>query len=89
MLVLSRKAGEQIVIGGRVTVTINRVQGNRVSLAIDAPSDVKILRGELQRIDDAAAREAPRAAVHRAAVPACVLRVHNEDVAQSWRTLPR
>lgn len=47
MLVLSRKPGESIVIDGRITVTINRVSGNRVTVGIDAPSDVHILRGEL------------------------------------------
>ncbi len=90
MLVLSRKAGEQIVIGGRVTVTINRVQGNRVSLAIDAPSDVKILRGELRRMEDGASDEpALAAACEPSAVPACLLRVHGEGLADSWRALPR
>lgn len=90
MLVLSRKAGEQVVIGGRVTVTVNRVQGNRVSLAIDAPSDVKILRGELRRIEDDLLDEPVSAAAREpAAVPTCVLRVHGEGLAESWRTLPR
>lgn len=49
MLVLSRKAGEKIVIGDSVTVVVQRVAGNRVSLAIRAPKDVRILRGELNR----------------------------------------
>ena len=47
MLVLSRKQGEKICIGNGITVIVNRIVGGRVTLAIDAPQDVKILRGEL------------------------------------------
>ena len=47
MLVLSRKVGERIVIGDNITVVVNRVSGNRVSVGIDAPSNVRIVRGEL------------------------------------------
>jgi carbon storage regulator len=47
MLVLSRKPGEKILIGDNVTVTVVAVVGNRVKLALEAPSDVTILRGEL------------------------------------------
>ncbi len=50
MLVLSRKVGEKIVIGDNVTVVINRVVGNRVSVGIEAPADVRIVRGELAPI---------------------------------------
>lgn len=47
MLVLSRKVGDKLVIDGNITVEVVRIQGNRISLGIVAPSDVKILRGEL------------------------------------------
>lgn len=47
MLVLSRKVGEKLVIDGNITVEVVRIQGNRITLGIAAPSDVKILRGEL------------------------------------------
>ena len=47
MLVLSRKVGEKIVIGDNITVVVNRVSGNRISLGIEAPSNVRIIRGEL------------------------------------------
>jgi carbon storage regulator len=49
MLVLSRKAGESICIGEDITVEIRRVAGNRVTIALHAPRDVRILRGELQQ----------------------------------------
>ena len=47
MLVLSRKVGERIHIGNDVFVEVRRVAGNRVTLAINAPKSVRILRGEL------------------------------------------
>jgi carbon storage regulator len=47
MLVLGRKAGERIYIGNDIYVVVQRVNGNTVRLAIEAPADVKILRGEL------------------------------------------
>lgn len=48
MLVLSRKTGEQIQIGPDITIEVRRVSGNRVALAVQAPRDVRILRGELK-----------------------------------------
>ncbi|HEY2881071.1 MAG TPA: carbon storage regulator [Pirellulales bacterium] len=53
MLILSRKVGEKIVIGDGITVVVNRVAGDRVTLGLDAPPEVKILRGELRPFDDA------------------------------------
>ena len=47
MLVLSRKIGESIVIGGDVVVTVREMHGGRIRLAIEAPSDVLVLRKEL------------------------------------------
>ncbi len=60
MLVLSRKIGEKIHIGGDITIEVRRVAGNRVTLAVDAPRDVRILRGELK--DAALAFEEPETA---------------------------
>ncbi len=48
MLILSRKAGETIVLGDNITITVNRVASNRVSLGIAAPPEVRITRGELK-----------------------------------------
>jgi carbon storage regulator len=53
MLVLSRKVGERIHVGENVVLEIRRIAGNRVTLALDAPRNVRILRGEL----NTAARE--------------------------------
>jgi carbon storage regulator len=48
MLVLSRKIGEKIHVGNDVTIEVRRVAGNRVTLAVDAPREVRNLRGELK-----------------------------------------
>lgn len=47
MLILQRKAGESLVIGEDITVTVVSVDGMRARLAISAPQDVPILRSEL------------------------------------------
>lgn len=47
MLVLSRKAMETIAIGEEIEVIVRRINGNRVTLAIRAPYNVRIVRGEL------------------------------------------
>ncbi len=47
MLILSRKINESIVIDGRITVTVVRVQGDVVKLGIEAASDVPIHRQEI------------------------------------------
>ena len=49
MLVLSRKVGEKLVIDGNITVEVVRIQGNRITLGLVAPADIKILRGELNQ----------------------------------------
>jgi carbon storage regulator CsrA len=47
MLVLTRKLGEKVVIGGNITLTVVEIRGNQIRLAFDAPHQVRILRGEL------------------------------------------
>ena len=47
MLVLSRKAGESIVLGRSIEVFVLEVQGNRVRLGVQAPADVPIARKEI------------------------------------------
>lgn len=48
MLVLSRKPGEQLIVGNNVRIVVLGVNGNRVTIGIDAPKDVPIKRGELK-----------------------------------------
>ena len=47
MLILSRKIGESIVIDGRITVRIMRLEGDVVKLGIDAPREVPVHRQEV------------------------------------------
>ena len=47
MLILSRKSGECLVIDGRITVKIVRVEGEVVKIGIEAPSDVPVHRQEV------------------------------------------
>lgn len=47
MLVLTRKKGESIQIGGEIELRVLSVQGNRVRLGIEAPATVDVKRGEL------------------------------------------
>ncbi len=62
MLVLSRKAGEKLMIGDNVVLTINRISGNRVAIGIEAPRDVRIVRGELDQTQVARSGSAPTTA---------------------------
>jgi len=47
MLILSRKINESIVIDGRITVKIVRVEGDVVKLGVEAPADVPVHRQEV------------------------------------------
>jgi carbon storage regulator len=47
MLVLMRRADEQIQIGPDICITVVAVKGSGVRLGIEAPKEVQILRGEL------------------------------------------
>ena len=51
MLVLSRKKNESIVIDGNIVIEVVQVKGNQVRLGINAPRNVRILRGELKPFD--------------------------------------
>ena len=47
MLVLTRKPRQQIMIGDDIVVNVVDVQGDNVRIAIEAPREVKIYRGEI------------------------------------------
>ena len=65
MLVLSRKVGERILIGDHVTVTVVRITGGGVRIGIEAPSDMAVIREELQdQLEQPAAPE-QRKAINR------------------------
>jgi carbon storage regulator len=53
MLVLSRKPGEEVVIGDNIRLTVVEIRGNQVRLGFTAPRDVSIWREEVcQKIED-------------------------------------
>jgi carbon storage regulator len=62
MLVLTRKAGQEIVIGDDVRLTVLWVRGNRVRLGITAPAETPVRRSELSvnrpSAEDSAAKTA-------------------------------
>jgi carbon storage regulator len=47
MLVLSRKVGEKILVGKDVWLTVVQIDGNKVRIGFEAPTDVPIIRNEL------------------------------------------
>ena len=61
MLILSRKPGESIVVDGRITIKIMRLEGEVVKLGIDAPREVPVHRqevyDEIQRNNEEAVTE--------------------------------
>jgi len=61
MLVLSRKESQRIRLGDAIVLTIVKISGDKVRVGIEAPSDVLVLRDELEP------RTAPPVA--KAAVP--------------------
>lgn len=47
MLILARKLGQKIIIGGDIEITVVEVRGDHVRLGITAPRDVAVHRKEL------------------------------------------
>ena len=47
MLILTRRAGETVMIGNDVTITVLGVKGNQVRIGINAPRDVAVHREEI------------------------------------------
>ncbi|MDO9497731.1 MAG: carbon storage regulator CsrA [Nocardioides sp.] len=58
MLVLSRRAGESVVVGDDVTITILEVRGDVVRVGIDAPRSVAVHRAELLQELESSNRDA-------------------------------
>jgi carbon storage regulator CsrA len=65
MLVLTRKLQQHIKIGEDITITILRVKGNTVRVGIQAPREMRVIRGELPKA--VAAAEGGQVAVETAA----------------------
>ena len=50
MLILSRKLNESIVIDGRITVKVLRIDKDTVKLGIQAPAELPVHREEIHEI---------------------------------------
>ena len=80
MLVLTRKTDEQILIGDDIRITLVKVRGNSVRLGIDAPKNIRVVRGELMRLENA---ELPDPVVEREEVFACPESQHKHSGSSS------
>jgi carbon storage regulator len=58
MLVLTRKSEQKIRIGNDIVITVLKVQGDQVSIGIEAPKQLQIMREEL--LQDGLAEAAER-----------------------------
>lgn len=47
MLAFTRKAKESFSVDGPATIIVTRVRGGKVSIAVKAPRQTKVLRSEL------------------------------------------
>jgi len=48
MLVLSRKEGENIKIGDNIVIRILDIKGKQIKIGVEAPTNILVLRGELE-----------------------------------------
>ena len=63
MLILSRKAGESLILDGGIEIKITEIYGDKVRISIAAPGSVKVYRKELY----ATIKENQSAVVHPSA----------------------
>lgn len=63
MLVITRKADDEIVIGDDIRIVVTRIQGDRVRIGIDAPKHVRVDRAEIANRRERAPI-APTQAIH-------------------------
>jgi carbon storage regulator len=49
MLVLSRRAGERIMIGDNIEIVVNWIKGDKVSLGVIAPKEINVRRNEVPK----------------------------------------
>jgi carbon storage regulator len=58
MLVLTRRAGQSVMVGDEVVITVLDVRGDVIRLGIEAPRSIQVHREEVYRELQAANREA-------------------------------
>ena len=52
MLVLKRRIGEHLAIGDSIKVYVLGLKGNQVEVGIEAPRDIRVLRGEVKPYEE-------------------------------------
>ena len=57
MLVLTRRADEEIRIGADIRITIAEIRGKSVRIGITAPKDISIVRKELEEKDEGGSKQ--------------------------------
>jgi len=67
MLVLSRHENEEIHIGDDVKLTVVKLKGNLVRIGIEAPVNIRVVRGELTNFSTIANGVSDETAVESAA----------------------
>lgn len=52
MLTLTREINEKILIGEKIKLVILGIKGNQVSIGVDAPKEISIVRSEAKKKHD-------------------------------------
>ncbi|MDO4551405.1 MAG: carbon storage regulator [Planctomycetia bacterium] len=84
MLVLSRKESEIIRVGDSIAITVVRIAKDRVRLGIEAPENVLVLRGELEKGEDGEREEEEK---EKSSAPERSVSVQSSRAAVPRRTL--
>ncbi len=89
MLVLTRKTNEQVSLGDDITITILRINNGSIRIGIDAPRNVRILRGEIDPFTDREGnpRGANQSVAEGAAEPVATIQAATTQAAEAGQHL--